>query len=109
MGPILKDVFWLLTVPCGLRLCHFAVFFFFTKKTNEENVFLFINVTQYRKLAEKIGTFLKCESWKSPHSGLVQGRHFASPSGWPHQSGFDCLECMSVPPSPPQGMLVTWI
>lgn len=35
----------------------------FTKKTNEKNVFLFINVTQYRKSVEKNGTFLKCKSW----------------------------------------------
>lgn len=48
--------------------------FLFTKKTNEENVFLFTNVTQYRKLAEKIDTFLKRESWKPPHSRPVPGR-----------------------------------
>lgn len=48
--------------------------FLFTKKTNEENVFLFTNVTQYRKLAEKIDTFLKRESWKPPHPGPALGR-----------------------------------
>lgn len=34
---------------------------FYKKKTNEENVFLFTNVT-HRKLAEKTDIFLKCES-----------------------------------------------
>lgn len=48
--------------------------FLSTKKTNEENVFLFTNVTQYRKLVEKIDTFLKRESWKPPRPGPAPGR-----------------------------------
>lgn len=65
-------------------------------------MFLFINVTQHRKLAEKIVTFLK-QSWKPPHSGLVQGTCFARPSGWPHLSRLAGLECIVGTASPALG------
>lgn len=57
-------------VSSGFSLNYVAslflfLLFFLQKKTNEENVFLFTNVT-HRKLAEKTDIFLKCESGPLP-------------------------------------------
>lgn len=49
-------------------------------------MFLFINVAQYRKLAEKNRHIPECESQKLPYSGPEQERHFADPLGWLHLS-----------------------
>ena len=49
----------------------------------KKKAFLFINLTQFRKLAEKNRYIPECESWKTPHSGPEQGRHFSGLLGWP--------------------------